>query len=338
MAKIDITKTTKFLDWVYGSVFSMPISMPNNHGLSSTNTIISQALDAYQSDGRWNKDEVRYVNYVLNVINSIKYENKTDVLGRYIRFCANMQLITRNETNPRELRFTLESRAIGFAIEQKLSNILWETYKYNMTGNSELYGRGDKKKTSNAAESRLNNTKKEVRFLASAYYDCEAFVLNSGVTDRDLINKQFNTMLGVWLRDCKVKRESYNKFTELLSKVKGTKYSTKEEFVELICSRLEERKITTIDENKYRASFNRFLSDCGIKIGDKLVQEALFLNTLYSIAEIQSNKTLIEQIKDRADTIGLDKMQFTGPRIVTWTDGCSHTTYGSLFSNLDKMQ
>ena len=70
-----------------------------------------------------------------------------------------------------------------------------------------------------AAKTRFENTKAEVAFLAKYYYKCAVFVVESGVRDIFIVNKQFENLFDRYVYNGEIKSESYQKFKKLISNI-----------------------------------------------------------------------------------------------------------------------
>lgn len=191
--------------------------------------------------------------------------------------------------------------------------------------------------SSKKAETRANNTKKEVQFLAGAYHDCACFVINSGFSDIGLVNQQFDSMLTNYINAGKIKKESYNKFKALFNSGGMTHLSeSKESFVSAIMQLLEDSNVDTTLVDNLQKDFNAMLSKHGIKV-DELMKNALYLQLVGGIAELYRDQDLQKTVEMKARKCGLSSVRFTGPQICTYSDGCSGRRYGSLFTNREML-
>lgn len=211
---------------------------------------------------------------------------------------------------------------------------------HNMIDNNRIKAsKQSKSKTpaEKAAETRVSNTRKEVQFLAGAYYDCAVFVFNSGFNDMNIVNSQFENMLTTYINSGKIKKESYSRFKNILRDLGYKLPNSKEQFIGMILNEFDANGfVINRDVSKFKKDFEKLLSDSNISMPSTM-RDALFLNTLWGIGEINSDKAILDQVETMANTSGLSGVKFTGPQIITYSDGCSHITWGSLFTNRDKL-
>ena len=178
-----------------------------------------------------------------------------------------------------------------------------------------------------AAETRAANTRKEVGFLASAYYDCAQFVFNSGFHDIKIVNSQFGNMLNNYITASKIKRESYNKFMELSAVVSVTKYN-KEDYIKAIYNAYNQD--TQLSDkfkgggNKLKNEFRQFIKSTGVNI-TPAKENIIYLQFLYNIAEATGNSAIKDLADKQRHEMGFDFIDFSGPEMkISDGDGCGH--------------
>lgn len=200
---------------------------------------------------------------------------------------------------------------------------------------------GDSTKRSKQAESRMANTKAEVNYLASAYYDCAQFVLNSGINDLGVVNKQFEQMISVYVNAGKIKRESYNKFRTIANNTGYTSLKNgKEAFVASISEGFDNGGIAPGNgglQNMQR-DFMEFLKKYNVVVPDKM-KIALFIELGQSLSQLYDDPSIKDYFDKLASFNGLGNVEWKGPQVVTIrSDGCSGSrdVHGSLWRNRDK--
>lgn len=194
---------------------------------------------------------------------------------------------------------------------------------------------------SKAAESRVANTRMEVGFLASAYYDCAQFVFNSGFSDIKIVNGQFNNMLNNYINAGKIKKESYNKFMELSVGVNIMKYR-KDDYIRAIEMAFEQSSALS-DKfkgggNKVRTEFKELLKSLGLNISAEK-EQIMYLQFIYDVAEATGN-TGIKALADKQKSeMGFDYIDFKGPQMrISDGDGCGHgIIHGNALAYFDKV-
>ena len=190
-----------------------------------------------------------------------------------------------------------------------------------------------------AAETRQANTRREVEFIAGAYWDCAQFVFNSGFRDIGIVNGQFDNMLGNYVTAGKIKRESYTRFHELALGVDVTKYD-KISYVTVIQKAFDDsvKAGVNADSPMLYKEFQNLLNKYGMSLGEAK-ERILFLQLMDSIADATSNRVISDIVEDKKRAWGLKGVTFNSPKVKTSDgDGCSHgITYGSVFRNMDKI-
>lgn len=197
-----------------------------------------------------------------------------------------------------------------------------------------------KQYTSKAAETRASNTRREVLFIASGYYDCAQFVFNSGFRDIGIVNNQFDTMMNTYVSTGKVKRESYKKFQEVALGIDITSFNNKDIYINAIKNAIDASMVygSKVSSSKLFKDFQGLLSKYGLSLGDKK-EQLIFLDLLNDLADASNSSTLAEMLDDKKVEWGLRSVNFTEPRVRTSNgDGCGHgITYGSALRNWDKV-
>ena len=195
--------------------------------------------------------------------------------------------------------------------------------------------------TSKQAQSRLNNTKNEVRYLAGCYYDCAQFVINSGISDIGIVNRQFEQMISVYVSQGKIKKESYNKFRTVLNNtgISALKES-KQKFVAIMDKGFDNNTLVTDNTGlaNMQKDFMAFLEKYNVMIPDKM-RMALFIELGESLAQLYEDSSIKAYFDSLANSNGLGSVEWKGPQVVTVeSDGCSgsRTYYGSLWANRDR--
>lgn len=199
----------------------------------------------------------------------------------------------------------------------------------------------DSSNRNKAAETRANNTAREVAYLAGAYYDCAKFVLNSGIDDLGVVNRQFENMLSTYIQAGKIKRESYSKFKRVLSNVGlGSLSGTKENFVNTIRSNINSYNTSGVLE-KLQSDFYAMLDNSGIKIPKK-AKVILFTEFGLGISTLLSDTEIAKMLISNARSLGINNVDWIGPKVVVRTDGdgCSSggATYDDVYANMDKVK
>lgn len=181
--------------------------------------------------------------------------------------------------------------------------------------------------------SKLSKTHDEIVFLASAYYDSSKFIIASGFSNIKAINLEFENRVFSYVRSGKINRESYEAFKNTLRKLGYPLGNDKEAFIKLVESKFNKDEfIMSRDLEKFKQKFDEMIKSCNIII-PKDMQDALFLNTLYGIGEINGETDIMKKAEAMARSCGLEEVRFGGPQIVTYDDGCSGVRWGSLFSH-----
>ena len=145
-----------------------------------------------------------------------------------------------------------------------------------------------------AAATRAANTRRELEFIAGAYWDCAQFVFNSGFRDIGIVNNQFTNMLNNYVSAGKIKRESYNKFLELTLSVDVTQYC-KVDFINAIRNAFDKasQMAGNLAGPQLLKEFNQFLNKCNITIDDAK-RKVLYLQLMYGIYEATGNSAIKE--------------------------------------------
>ena len=190
-----------------------------------------------------------------------------------------------------------------------------------------------------SSESRANNTRNELIFLAQAYYDCAQFVFNSGFRDISIVNNQFNNMLATYVGSGKIKRESYNKFMELAVGIDITRY-TKPVYVNTITEAFDNS--TALGDKfrggRVRKDFKEFMRGLGLNIG-KDKEDIIYLQLMFDIAAATGNSAIKELATKQRSEMGMTSIEFKGPQtMVSDGDGCGHgVRYGNALEYFDKV-
>lgn len=197
-----------------------------------------------------------------------------------------------------------------------------------------------------AAETRNNNTKNEVEFLAGAYFDFVRFHRSTGISDISVTNAQFDGTVTSYVQLGKIKKESYNKFKSILSNCGISVISTpREGFIQKVMAEFSASLVGGVSTGSdmlqsLQADFGSLLNKYSINIADEL-KMALFIEFGMSVAAIYRDTELVKYFEALANRSGLGNVQWKGPQVVTReSDGCSgsRTMYGTLWTNLDKLK
>ena len=191
----------------------------------------------------------------------------------------------------------------------------------------------------NSSASRQQNTRNEVRFLASAYYDCAVFVHNSGFSDINIVNRQFESMLNNYISAGKIKRESYNKFKRIIDQVSSKSFGgAKDKFIKIVMDYFDSGDAVEnrFQGNNFEKEFYQLLDKYGMSDGPKIYRSVAFAQLLRNLAQIYDSTALENYFNTVVSRDVLGAVQFDNPRIVTYDDGCSGgKRYGSVFDNPD---
>ena len=193
-----------------------------------------------------------------------------------------------------------------------------------------------------SAESRANNTRIEVEYIAKVYFEFLQFQRSTGISDLRVSNQQFDSMVQSYVQLGKIKQESYNKFKSFLNNCGINPLTmTKEQFITEISNGFVKNIINVNNDtlDRLENDFYTLLSAYNIAIPD-ILKRALFIEMGCSISKIYKDKALNNYFEKLA-TNGLSKVIWKEPQVVVQeSDGCSgsRTIYGDLWDNLDKLK
>ena len=193
-----------------------------------------------------------------------------------------------------------------------------------------------------AAETRANNTKAEVEFLAKTFFEFTQFAIQSGITDTQTIINNFDGMVGNYVQLGKIKQESYNKFKSFFSNSNiNVRTLSKEDFISRVTQDFE-KSVVNCNDSMLKALGNDFfalLQKYNITMPNECKQ-ALFIDLGLNIAAIYKDKNLEGYFNTLKNSCGMSEVQFKGPQVITrYSDGCSGSrdVYSSLWNNLDRL-
>lgn len=195
-----------------------------------------------------------------------------------------------------------------------------------------------------AAETRSNNTKAEVEFLAKTFFEFAQFSISSGITNTATISNNFEGMIVNYVQLGKIKQESYNKFKSFMMNsnisLRGT---TKDKFISDVVKGFEGSLMNNFGDGmmeSLRGDFFTLLQKYNITMPTE-VKQALFIEFGTSLSKLYRDENMKQYFKSLAERLSSTTIEFNGPRVVTReSDGCSgsRTIYGSLWDNLDKLR
>ena len=195
-----------------------------------------------------------------------------------------------------------------------------------------------------AAETRANNTKAEVEYIAKTYFEFLQFARSTGISELQLANTQFDNLIKGYIQLGKIKQESYNKFKSFLQNSNINPLSmTKTAFIKVISDGFDSSIINVNSDvlSNLENDFYKLLSVYNITMPD-IVKKALFIQLGGSIAELYKDKSLIDYFfHTLANRYGLSKVHWRNPEVlVEESDGCtgSRDIYAPLCERLDKLR
>lgn len=211
---------------------------------------------------------------------------------------------------------------------------------YNGCDGDTGYSSKNTSNTSNSAKARLENTKREVRFIAGAYYDYCKFAFGSGYcANVEAVNNEINKAINKFVTSGKIKRESYNKFIKLFNSVgRKSLNNSREAFIKIIIDLIDTEEYNKLaTQNKLTTlyiSFIEMLEKNGIKMSQRKVDMAyVTLMKMFAEANVLDDGTT----SDLAAKFGFSNILWETPKVIIQpSDGCcgSRDIYGPAMKHI----
>lgn len=229
-------------------------------------------------------------------------------------------------------------------VADKLNKYLQEerNKNFNSSAQSRAYqnigGRSMRELNMLNQESKESKESTEVKFLATAYYKLNGFA-KSQMLSQAYAEKQFSAAVQDYIDNGKISKNSANLFSTVIRGkiVEGNLLSlSKTDF---------DKEIQKILNNRQRAlsgglreQFRKMLKSQGIEASGKEEQLG-YAGLLLLLGEISGSpdyRNIAEQLIQGA---GATDYRIASPiNIVVASDGCSHTTWGSIYRHLGKLR